>query len=344
MPVNPNDYALVVGINDYPSFRPLKGAIGDAKEVQTWLTDSAIGGGVPAAQCGAVFSAPNPVRPIQDDIDEELDRIVSLAEANGGARRFYLYLSGHGVGFESDAAVCLAKWSEKFRTRALETPTYTQYLKDKGLFTEVILMMDCCRVKKVNFKGLPCTLGPITPAPGAGASRQLTAFATEALQPAYEAVVAAKTGADGVEVRGHFTRALLEALYGACSQPAGGVTVTELKKYLEVETPIIAKDAGHEQKPEVVNGLPSVPEPVFGSAPLITSVRVDFQFKAHAGDVALEAPGAAVPVVKQGPASSAAAWTGITLTPGLYSLRDVVSGQTKLFRARAIRKVANVAF
>jgi len=34
MPVNPNDYALVVGVNDYPSYRSLKGAIKDANALR----------------------------------------------------------------------------------------------------------------------------------------------------------------------------------------------------------------------------------------------------------------------------------------------------------------------
>ena len=41
---------------------------------------------------------------------------------------------------------------------------------------------------------------------------------------------------------------------------------SELKKYLERGTPELAIVDGIEQDPEINNGLPSVKEPVFGSA------------------------------------------------------------------------------
>jgi hypothetical protein len=343
MPVNPRDYALVVGINDYPGFRPLRGAIQDAKDVEAWLKDTAIGGGVQDHQCGRVVSTPNPLRPIHKDIDDALEALTDLATANGGGRRFYLYFSGHGLGSGPDTALCLAGWSEKHRLEALESPTYTQYLKDTALFEEIVLVMDCCRIKKINARGLPCTLAMATAAVGAGASRQFTAHATEALKPAYEAVVAATTGVNGDEVRGHFTRALLEALYGAAAEAAGGVTATGLKKYLERETPVIANDAGHEQKPEVVDGLPSVTPVIFGSALPIVSVNVTFQFSAaRIANVVLEGPDLAE--IRNEPAAAVARWTNVPLPPSQYSLRDVASGETKLIRVRPVREAVNVVF
>ena len=342
MPINPRDYALVVGINDYPSFRPLRGAINDADDVERWLLDAAIGGGIPAAQCAKVLSTPVPLTPIHKDIDNALERLTDLAQVNGGGRRFYLYFSGHGLGSGSDTALCLAGWSEKHRYEALDSPTYTGYVKDTALFEEIVLIMDCCRVKKINARGLPCTLAMATAAVGAGASRQFTAHATEALKPAFEAVVAATTGANGDEVRGHFTRALLEALYGAAAEPGGGITATGLKLYLERETPLIASDAGHEQKPEVADGLPGVKPPIFGSAPQIVSVNVTFRFPTRTAEVVLEGPD--LTAIHQALATDAATWTNIPLPPAQYSLRDVASGETRLIRVRPVREAVNVTF
>ncbi|KAA3624791.1 MAG: hypothetical protein DWQ02_22625, partial [Bacteroidetes bacterium] len=39
MPIQPNDFALVIGIDDYPDFRSLNGAINDAEDFAHWLMD-----------------------------------------------------------------------------------------------------------------------------------------------------------------------------------------------------------------------------------------------------------------------------------------------------------------
>src|SRR5205823_5041008 len=111
--------------------------------------------------------------------------------------------------------------------------------------------LDCCRVRELQAMGLPCTIGWPKPAGPAGLTRTFVAYATEFQNQARE-----HEGAGGeTPVRGYFTRALLRALRGDAAQAAGGVKANDLKEYLEREIPRIANDDGHNQRPEVNNGL-----------------------------------------------------------------------------------------
>jgi len=264
MPVQPKDYALVIGIDHYPAYRELKGAINDAMAFAAWLRDTATGGGVPAGQCETVFSDPEPAHPIQDDIDKALSAILKTAIDAGGGRRLYLYFAGHGMEFDRSIALCLAQWSaELFRNAALDSGEYVHFLRDTGLFPEIAVFLDCCRIRQAGARGLGSTLGVPRPGPGAPAARDFVAYATEALAPSYEAVVEDMTGAQPL-VRGHFTVALLRALHGEAADLAGGARGTALKKFLEEKTTEIALAAGDDQMAEVANDLKG--DPVFGNA------------------------------------------------------------------------------
>jgi hypothetical protein len=84
------------------------------------------------------------------------------------------------------------------------------------------------------------------------------------LNKAYEGPV--QNAPSGVNVRGYFTRALLEGLRGAAAVNPCGVPASELKKYLERRTPELALADGIGQEPEINNGLPAKDEPTFGTA------------------------------------------------------------------------------
>jgi hypothetical protein len=264
MPEHAGHYALVVGIDHYPRFRSLKGARKDAEDFHAWLIDPD-GGGVPPANVEPVLSKEDPVRPIHDDIDDALEKILSKARGDGGDKRLYLYFSGHGLGRSNVGAdLCLASWSKQRRAMALDSMGYLQLVMGCGYFREVIFLLDCCRVREVRSTALPPTIELPTPGDSAPACRSFVGYATEFMNAAYEA----ETGqADGEsDVRGHFTHALMDALKGAAAEPGGGVRASKLKEYLEVNTPLIAKAKNHIQKPEVVNGLDAVEEPLFGHA------------------------------------------------------------------------------
>ena len=257
-------YALVVGIDHYPRFRSLNGACKDAKDFHAWLIGPD-GGGVPATNVELVLSKEAPVRPIHDDIDDALEKILFKARGDGVDTRLYLYFSGHGLGRSNIGVdLCLASWSKQRRAMALDSMGYLQLVMSCGYFREVIFFLDCCRVREVRSAALPPTIELPMPGDGAPACRSFIGYATEFMNAAYEAETGQSVGES--DVRGHFTRALMEALKGAAAEPTGGVRASKLKEYLEVNTPLIAKANNHIQKPEVVNGLNAEEEPIFGNS------------------------------------------------------------------------------
>ncbi len=261
MPEHADHYAQVVGIDHYPRFRSLKGARKDAEDFHAWLIDPD-GGGVPQVNVELVLSQENPLRPIHDDIDDALEKILAKARDDGGDKRLYLYFSGHGLARSNVGAdLCLASWSKQRRAMALDSMGYLKLVMGCGYFREVIFLLDCCRVREVRSTALPPTIELPAPGDDAPTCRSFIGYATEFMNAAYEAEIGL---AD--DVRGHFTRALIAALKGAAAEPGGGVRASKLKEYLEVNTPLIAKASNHIQKPEVVNGLNANVDPLFGHA------------------------------------------------------------------------------
>lgn len=324
MAKQPNHYALVVGIDDYPNFRSLKGAKRDAKDFAEWLVDDVTGGGIPSANLQLVLSKKNPLRPIHEDIDDALDVILDGVDQAPG-ERLYLYFSGHGLARSNTGTdLCLAKWSTRRKGLALDSEDYLSMLMESGRFREVIMLLDCCRIRKIRKRALPPTNDPAKPDDLAAKSRSFVGHATEFLNAAHEAATANDVvdNANDPIVRGHFTRALIKALKGEAAEVGGGVRASRLKEYLEINTPEIAKLAKHSQMPEVQNGLPANPDPIFGSAtppahPNTVSVKVSFA-NPQLGQIILEDGN--LTAIKQG-VSSSGPWS-LKLKRGNYVLRD----------------------
>jgi uncharacterized caspase-like protein len=287
MAVHANHFALVVGIDHYPLFRALNGARKDAEDFHTWLV-APDGGGVPSANAELVLSTLNPLQPDHRDIDDALERLLAVSRA-GGHERFYLYFSGHGLGRSSIGVdLCLSPWSKMRRAMALDSMKYLELVMGSGYYSEVVFLLDCCRVREVRSAALPPTIELAVPGAGAPQCRSFIGYATEYMNAAYEA----ETGTSPGDVRGHFTRALMEALKGGAAEATGGVRASKLKEYLEVHTPRLAQASNHQQKPEVVNGLDAGDDPLFGSAqPLVQApgfaVRITFK-ATRTGEVVVE--------------------------------------------------------
>jgi hypothetical protein len=341
MPLHPNHYALVVGIDHYPKFRSLKGARDDADRFAQWLRNEAAGGGLAAENVKVVLSEEDPARPIQDNIDEALEEILERTGSDKGGR-LYIYFSGHGLAYRNVGAdLCLAKWSMKRRNLALDSLDYLNLVAGSGNFREIAFFMDCCRVRIPNARGMPTTLGFARPEAEAAESRTFVAYATLFLNAAFEAATAPGSGHDdGIPgYHGHFTRALMAGLSGGAARPAGGVPASALKQYLEAETPRIAAEYGHNQTPEVINGFPSESEPIFGSA--LPRVNLEIRFRENrTGMMVLEGPNTRV--VRQGDAATGP-WR-LNLGGGLHVLRDAGSGEEKVIRFRPEEGVQHVDF
>lgn len=330
-----DDFALIVGINDYPNFRPLNGAINDAEDFRDWVL-AKDGGNVDPQNCRFIPSSGNPLKPVQDDVDAALLEFKNQLGAGKG-RRFYFYFSGHGVGETyNDTAACLGKWSNDYRRAGLDVPKYAELIAQSGKFPEIAVFLDCCRVRLINAGGLKPMLDWVRPAEDAGVTRMFRAYATEFQSLAYEAAIA--TG-DLNTYRGHFTRALLAGLRGGAAVASGGVPASRLKTYLEKWTPILAKEHDQDQKPQVENGFDGIQDPIFGAAKPEWNVRITFKPERH-GDMIVE--DGDLNIVRQGDAATGP-WQ-VPVRPGLAVVRDAGTGEEKPFRILPGKEAVDVLF
>ncbi|MCP4157247.1 MAG: caspase family protein [bacterium] len=342
MAVNPTDYALVVGINHYPDYTSLNGAINDAMNIEKWLLDEN-GGGLEAENCKKILSVETePPIPFQNQIDRALYNLLRQSEATGG-RRFYFYFSGHGLGTEiDDNALCLAGWSEDFRHEALSSRCYLNRVMHYGIFKEVIFLLDCCSNRLINHNGSCPRFDLARPDDATGDSRHLVAFATEYQDSSYEAV----SGNDGSgQVRGHFTTAVLSGLYGAAKDQKGLITPAGLAEYIVPETSRIADEHNQIQKVRVVNTFTNMDAVVFGpphTSPVTKmTVTCTITFRqGRTGPVRLEAGN--LDILKEAPAE-AGPWV-LELEPGLHLLIAIDTGDEQNIRVRPGEAAINVSF
>lgn len=275
MPTFESDFGLVVGINHYPGFEDLSGAVADAEDFDNWLIDANTGGGVPPENRRCILSSEYSGKPVQEDIDLALEQLFSRIGHNQ-VRRFYLYFSGHGLASSRMGAdLCLAVWSSVRRNAALNSEAYYELLAGTGRFKEIVCFLDCCRVRVINSRGMISTLGRPMPNELTGTERRLIAYSTEYQNAAYEAA----NGVGSTNVRGYFTKALMEALRGGAAQTSGGVPARRLKQYVENRTRKLAEADGQYQLPEVDLNFVRENEPIFGSA--IPSRVLEITFSSH---------------------------------------------------------------
>lgn len=254
----PEDYALVIGVNDYARLRVLQGAIADAQAFAAWLVHTD-GGRVPLGNVRMVLSSAEPLSPIGHEINEALEDILVRANDLGG-RRFYFYFSGHGCVGEraSDISLCMANWSNLRRRAALSSEAWLDVVVRSGAFAEVAFFLDCCRVWAVRAVGLPPHIDYAQPVERDEPTRVFVAYATEFQRPAIERSI------EGLhEVRGVFTTELLRGLSGIAMNASGVVTAESLKQHLEGVSTNQEMAKSH-QRVEVRNGLCSAAQ--FGYA------------------------------------------------------------------------------
>ena len=334
MPTHSQDYALVIGINHYPNYgshgRPLRGAIKDAKAFREWLIDKNAGGGLPEENCKLIISSVNtvdPPQPRKSKIDDALDQIWQMSEQTG-ARRLYFYFSGHGQSqLNNDVFLCMSNWAKNRQAAALSFRKYIEVVINCMTFKEVVVLLDCCRSRKVGAKGQESELTCAKPHDHAGDTEMLVAHATEFQTVSFEAETGDVDDSDEPIVRGHFTEALLKALHGAAARTEGGVLASELLEYLYKVVPRIALRHNHVQKPKfepfgIPAGLPE--EPVFGNATRIETVDVVFTFSStRTGEILIEGPD--LRQIRKGDVSTGP-WRE-TLELATYMLTDVANGE-----------------
>jgi hypothetical protein len=258
--MNPEDWAIVVGINSYPGIINLQGPENDAQHFYDWLV-SPIGGGIQMKSPhekglstdnhailvkSSDFTPPSTkvstAKPTQAEVEEAFDFLYDLAQDNlhtkGRSRigrRLYLYFSGHGfvpsfgvVPSPDDAALLMANSAYKKPGYHISGRPYAHWFFNAGIFQEIILLMDCCRDNNPNY---PPNTVPYNPMTGTAADlanrRSFFGFGTKWNRQSRERLMG-----DG-KWHGVFTTALLAGLNGAAVDvDSGNVTAKTLGNYL----------------------------------------------------------------------------------------------------------------
>ena len=248
-----NDWAIVVGIKDYgdPDLNTLKAPITDAEKFLAWLR-SPTGGGIVEPEVEDASAAardtdeqmnlsPDRVKIVKSkgaqpslsgskptlmDVSEKVEEIEDWLMANKTqGRRLYLYMAGHGCTpidptVTDNVALLMANAQIPKRSHHnFPATSCARSMRVRGLFKEVILIMDCCRSKQAGaaspqfytVKGNTTKGGTL-----------VEAYATN-----WDSVAHEFSFPPGPELRGVFTRGLLACL------TSGRLTGSQLRESVQ---------------------------------------------------------------------------------------------------------------
>ncbi len=161
--LNPTDYAIVVGIANYPGFgstpaepQDLRGPINDAVAIHEWLIHPRKGGLDPTR--ARLVCSPDPLPPNYSvatavpataNVVGEFARLESLAQVNANAnppvgRRLYVYMSGHGFAPARAHGAIFAANATSVQTEHVYATAWLDWFYNAAYFDEFVLWMDCC--------------------------------------------------------------------------------------------------------------------------------------------------------------------------------------------------------
>jgi hypothetical protein len=257
---NPDDHALVVGINHYvPGITTLQGAVNDCQLFCDWLVGPTMGGLNPDNVNRVISVSPQPPDPIRNQIENILAAYFDRADAGWqGGRRLYLFFAGHGLSKpppnHRECALVMAD-ARLNLLRGLLGQVAADSMQLTGLFREVVLVMDCC-AEVSGPAELLCYL-PRYGDPSLPRRPFMHIFAA-----AWNATTAEKLLPDPFDSgapdswQGVLTNALLCGLTTASDQ-TGQITSSSLKRFIEAAVNGVRIELG--------DGDPAAPTPmVFG--------------------------------------------------------------------------------
>ncbi len=238
---NPNDWAIVVGIGNYPIFGELGGSVNDAEAFYDWLVLEA---GVPDTQIekitsnGAPVENPSKAKPNGYEVLEAISNIKEKGE-NGNqfmGRRLYVYMSGHGcsprrIGDEENTALLMANASKTNIGGVFHLlGEYTaNWFYKAAYFDEVLLFMDCCRLP-LELPGLHQPWNYVID-PTFINKKRFFARATQ-----WGLLTRNRPADETGKIYGAFTSALLDGLRGKAADQDGQITTKTLREWLEQNT------------------------------------------------------------------------------------------------------------
>lgn len=227
---------MLLAINAYPGLRNLDGPENDIAAFRDWLLDP-IGGDVDPANIKVIKSSDYPPVKLPDDANptelafkralNALVRDSNNAWVERAGQRLYLYMAGHGftAGASLNDPALFSATAQSGDTAHIAGYRYAARIASAGFYDEIVLIMDCCQdvLKASN------VLDPSWMPPDRNMSAQVKLFQAYGAprgQAAFEAGDTAKN------VRGFFSKALIEALKSARPDDQGFVTGQTLKNQL----------------------------------------------------------------------------------------------------------------
>jgi len=337
----PKDYAIVVGIDDYPLYgtngRNLSGAVRDATRFHTWLLDSEVGGGLQPEHCHLITSHGDPMALTQAAIDLKFRDLWTKARNAEGGRRFYFYFAGHGQlilsqnTLDIEQSLCLPQWSPDMPNAALNADSYPKVVRKCMPFEEIVMFLDCCRAPAIQVVALPSTVGCIAFNTDYDQVNTMVYYAAEPMRLAFEGDIGDAAEEEEIEVQGFFSTALIEALEMGSDRDGGGIGAEALWNYLKLRVPQIADVSGRRQSPRR-GSFQFSDNVVFGSAsPQAENGESNFEIRfsdERTGPIRLVDSGAGV--LRDGPPASGP-WQ-VHLNPGeTYMLIDDNNDQQRAF-------------
>lgn len=246
MAKNREDWAIVVGMQDYPdpAFGNLLAPENDARAFHQWLV-SKTGGNLLKRNAKLILSSnykqpfknARSAKPAVEQIEQEFEKLDAIAETNNDqglgrrvGRRLYLYFAGHGCAPSSPASkeslLLTANATSIYLGHNVPGKMYADLYVFSGYFEEVVLIMDCCRDILAAAPIRP-PARKLTTHPNAIANGKIfVGYATKWSRRAREKPI-------NGQWQGVFTKALLDGLSGGASNPVDGrITADSLRNYL----------------------------------------------------------------------------------------------------------------
>lgn len=321
---NKQHHAVVIGINDYPGLKSLKGPVNDVREFLAWLLDPK-GGNLPAANIRQILSSDFPAQsggPTPNQVEALFEPfIANYYDGKKEGERLYIFVAGHGFGDPSDmsrTALYAANAKPMFPWHIAVTD-YAEWLRRHAVFDELILIMDCCRTVNVPYQirepQYTVTQGHFN----ADQVKYLYAFAVGRGRESRERLFE-----DGVNA-GIFTRAVLDALRNA-HPIQGAVTGLALKNHIHNS---IARFAGNSEAEPPEIRLDSSRDITFFKRKTAGAAAVRVSLQPYSGEEQLVLFDGNFKEIRQETAGSAA--VTLELEPGLYKIAVGGTSRQRIF-------------
>jgi|GEM_PF-2533142 len=261
--MNKQHYALVIGIDRYPGISDLHSARKDAESFFNWLIDPKLGA-VPRKNIRLITTddAETPpgtprrkAKPVRDQVEDALFELWDMCRthitdepADWFNSRLYVFGSGHGIAPNpQEAALLMANAGPDHYGKNFSYAKYLSWFQKAQFFHELVFFADFCRERIANAP----LLGPTWTEINNHNGNLLTVrgLATYFGDLAFEEEPDDDDTVNPDELRGYFTKALLEGLNGQAIDPdTREINSQSLATYVTERVRILTK---HRPKPQV---------------------------------------------------------------------------------------------